>query len=385
MDLHIQRYLRSGGTFEALFADHKVKARRHGTYPNLVLFKYAVLADFHDPMVRECRGIILDEADDWRVINRTFDKFGNAGESYAAEIDWSTARVQEKADGSIIQLFHYNGAWHVATSGSPDASGTVERAGDHVSEKGASGNTFADYFWETFFDVEGGILPKRGDCEDFCFAFELMGPLNRIVVVHEQPSLRLLGVRNRVTGREYSVDMVAHEVNIAPVRSFPLTSLDEIRASFDHISPVSQEGYVVVDAAFNRIKVKHPGYVALHHAKDGLGPKAFVEIARTGEVSEVLAAFPEFRPVLESTQAKYDALADRIRVDYARLANIETQKAFALEALQSPWSAALFAMRKGVELGDFLRGLPVEKVMTWMGLEDGPTDNDPDADGGGDL
>lgn len=383
MALHIQRYLRDGGTFEALFAEHKVKARRHGTYPNIMLFKYGIAADFHNPMVRECRGIILDESDDWRVISRAFDKFGNAGESYAAEIDWSTARVQEKLDGSLCVVYWHNGSWHVATSGSPDASGTVERAGDHVSEKGADGKTFADYFWETF-RAEGGRLEMS---TEFCIAFELMGPLNRVIVVHERPTLRIIGARHRDSGREFPPEEfeAALYLDGKSVRSFPLTSLDEIRASFDHISPVSQEGYVVVDAAFNRIKVKHPGYVALHHAKDGLGPKAFVEIARTGEVSEVLAAFPEFRPVLESTQAKYDALADRIRVDYARLADIETQKAFALKAVKSPHAAALFAMRKGAELGDFLRGLPVEKVMAWMGLEDGPTDNDPDADGGGDL
>jgi hypothetical protein len=53
----------------------------------------------HEPIVRESRGVILDEADDWRVVARAFDKFFNYGESGADEIDWGTARVQEKVDG----------------------------------------------------------------------------------------------------------------------------------------------------------------------------------------------------------------------------------------------------------------------------------------------
>ena len=91
-------------------------------YPNLVLFKYdQVNSPMDNPVVQECRGIILDEADDWRVIARPFTKFYNYGEPNAASIDWTTARVQEKVDGSLCAFYHYKGDWHVATTGTPDA------------------------------------------------------------------------------------------------------------------------------------------------------------------------------------------------------------------------------------------------------------------------
>lgn len=364
--LLIQGYLEADGTMADLVTSYTIKARRHGKYENLVLLKYGIEAAFMNPMVRECRGIILDEAKGWAIVSRAFDKFGNEGEGYVPEIDWSTARVQEKLDGSLCVLYHYDGAWHVATSGSPDASGEVQQAGmrDGIVEK--SGKTFADYFWETF-RAAAGKLPEPSD---LCFAFELMGPLNRIVVVHTTPWLRLLAVRNRATGEQFLPDAMAELVGIPAVRSFPLGTIEEIHASFDHISPVSQEGYVVVDGAFNRVKIKHPGYVALHHAKDGMGPKAFVEIARTGEVSEVVGAFPEFKPLIEDARAKYTNLVQSVKDRYESIKGIETQKDFALEALKTPYSAALFQLRKGVAAEDFFRVVAVEKLMGWMGVVD---------------
>ena len=363
--LLIQAYLEADGTMADLVSSYTIKSRRHGKYENLVLLKYGIEAAFMNPMVRECRGIILDEARSWAIVSRAFDKFGNEGEGYVPEIDWSTARVQEKLDGSLCVLYHYDGAWHVATSGSPDASGEVRQAGMRDGLVEASGTTFADYFWQTF-RAEGGRLPGASD---LCFAFELMGPLNRIVVVHEKPWLRLLAVRDRVTGQQFLPEQWADVVGIPAVRSFPLGTIEEIHASFEHISPVSQEGYVVVDGAFNRVKIKHPGYVALHHAKDGMGPKAFVEIARTGEVSEVIGAFPEFKPLIEEARAKYEALVQAVKASYAPIKDAENQKAFALEALKTPYSAALFQMRKGVDLEQFFRDVAVDKLMGWMGIE----------------
>ena len=111
---------------EALAETYAVKVVRHKTNPNLILFKYNQIAsDMNLPIVQECQGVILDEADDWRVVGRAYSKFINYGEPNAAEIDWVTARVQEKVDGSLCMAFEYKGSWHVATTGSPDAGGPV--------------------------------------------------------------------------------------------------------------------------------------------------------------------------------------------------------------------------------------------------------------------
>ena len=70
MELHVQKYLRTPGkTLETLEAEYSIKAKRHGKYPNLVLLKYNQIdSPFSEPLVRECRGLILDESNDWSVV-----------------------------------------------------------------------------------------------------------------------------------------------------------------------------------------------------------------------------------------------------------------------------------------------------------------------------
>ena len=64
-----------------------------------VILKYdQIHSDFNIPLVRECRGIIITK-DTHEVVCHPFDKFGNYGEGYCPEIDWATARVQQKIDG----------------------------------------------------------------------------------------------------------------------------------------------------------------------------------------------------------------------------------------------------------------------------------------------
>src|SRR5580704_18173365 len=103
--LEIQKFLRSSNSIEDLESKFAIAAKRHNTYPNLVLFKYNQIdSPFSEQIVRECRGLILDEANDWKIVNRSFDKFFNYGEGHAANIDWDSAKCLEKMDGSLIQM-----------------------------------------------------------------------------------------------------------------------------------------------------------------------------------------------------------------------------------------------------------------------------------------
>jgi hypothetical protein len=136
-----------------------------------------------EEIVQDCRGIILDEQDNWSVVAMAFRKFFNHGEFHCSKIDWATAAVQEKLDGTLCLLYAYDQQWHVATTGTPDAGGSIERV---------SARTFAQYFWDAFRD-SGMVLPGA-DC-GVCFFFELMGPENRVVVRHAAVRLAVLGCR----------------------------------------------------------------------------------------------------------------------------------------------------------------------------------------------
>ena len=98
-DLHAVAFLRAHGLAE-LAARFAVRGVRHPKYPNLILLKYnQIESPMAEPVVQECRGLILDEAADWRVVSFPYVKFFNYAEPLAAAIDWATAQVYEKLDG----------------------------------------------------------------------------------------------------------------------------------------------------------------------------------------------------------------------------------------------------------------------------------------------
>ena len=351
----IQTYLCNGGTAESLESRYGITAKRHCRFENLVLFKYdQIESPMGERIVQECRGIILDESDGWRVVARPFDKFFNHGEGHAAAVDWSTARVQEKVDGSLMTLYWYPGLgeWLVSSSGRPDACGDVN----------GYGMTFASLFWSAW-QAAGLTLPED---RDVAFMFELTSKYNRIVVAHTEPRLTLIGARRR-DGVEFPVEQWPQ---YNPVRSFPLSSISDVERTFETMSPLSQEGYVVVDAAFRRIKVKHPGYVAIHHLKDGFGPKRMVEIIRMGETSELLAHFPEWREEFDVVSAKFNELARQIDADYAEIRDIPVQKDFALRATKMTFPAALFQMRNGraVTAKAYLASMTIKGLLEALGM-----------------
>lgn len=268
VELNVQKFLRcqSGDPIKSLHAAYSIKSRRHEDFPNLVCLKYSQLeSPFHEPIVQECRGIILDELNDWKVVSYPFDKFFNYGETNAADIDWSSAYYQSKLDGSLMTLYFYNEQWRVQSSGTPDASGSVSDFGF----------TFKELFWNTF-DLLGYYLNSFE--RNYCYMFELQTPVNRVVVEHEEPSLTLIGVRNLKTFEEEHVSTYADEnwfeddpVDYVLPHSF--SDVKHLVTKANNLNPIEQEGYIVVDKDFNRIKIKSNKYVQLSHFREGVTSK----------------------------------------------------------------------------------------------------------------
>lgn len=167
----------------------------HPTVPNLLLFKYKQSAGKHFKykIMREVRGLILDKKQNWKPVAYPYDKFFNRNETGAPkehEIDWDSVRVTEKADGTLICLFYYQGKWRISTTGQPDAG-----------ESQNTNKSFYSIFWNLWNRL-GMTLPDADD-QNLCFMFELMTVENRIVVRMEEAGhgeiLWLHGIRNMNT------------------------------------------------------------------------------------------------------------------------------------------------------------------------------------------
>jgi hypothetical protein len=275
-------------------------------YDHKVLIKYnQIESDFSQEIVQECRGLIL-EKDTWKVMSYPFKKFFNVQEGHAPEINWNTANVLEKVDGTFIHLYYdwVKEEWICATTGTAEADGPVNNR---------IGFTFKELFWETItnkypeFNVNKLFKGK-------VYMFELTSPYNTVVKQHSEPALTLLGVRKLNTYEEYPYGwlcFVSHEIGIPVVKSFSLRpdSVEELTQTFDGM-PYSEEGYVVLDENMNRVKVKNPAYVAVHHLKDKLNSWNIMEIIKTNEVDEFNSTFPEREEEVLELKARYDAMLE---------------------------------------------------------------------------
>ena len=221
MNLAILTYLRGGRTLSELETGYAITPRRHKAFPNLVLLKYSQIASpMNERIVQECRGIVLDETDDWKPVCVPYFKFFNYGEENAAAIDWTQARVYEKLDGSLMSLYWYGGDWQVASSGLPDASGGT-----------GAGMTFAELFWKTWNAMRYVLPSREKPGPEICYMFEMMTPLNRVVVPHAESAIVLHGVRELDGFTESAAEFHANRNGWQCVRTFPLNSLENVLAS----------------------------------------------------------------------------------------------------------------------------------------------------------
>lgn len=325
----LQEYLLNGGSLDELTERFLVKHRRHTDYDNLVLFTYGIGCKFDQPFHRECRGIILDQANNWECVSRPYDKFWNIGEPLAAEIDWNTAVVQEKLDGSMIQVYKYNKRFHVGTTGTPDANVPV---GDFAY-------TFENLFYETLQvnDLELPDIP-----EGITLLFELCTEYNKIVVPHQGLQTYFIIARDTRTGNYIDYEVSS---NFKRPRTYSLRNLSEILESLSHFKGIDQEGYVIVDGNYNRVKIKHPEYVTLHHAATGTTFTSLVELALKGEVSEAIAYFPHLTEKLNALQLSIEQQCLGIDAHYKLIKDLPSRKDFAMEAIKTDYSSVLFKMK----------------------------------------
>lgn len=368
MALSIQDFLRQNPDGIKLLKEQLgIDAKRHKEFPNLISFKYNQIdSPAAHPIVQEARGIILDEADDWNVVAMGFKRFYNVSEPQAAPINWLRAHVQEKVDGSLILLFWYKDAWRVATSGTPDASGEVN---DFCM-------TFADLFWKVAKEQNVRFEWLNPTCT---WIFELTTPYNRVVVEHKNCKIWLLGTRDNRTLQESLPDPITGKnCNLFVPTNYHLTNLGDCLKAAEALPPTEHEGFVVVDNKFNRVKIKSPAYVMLHHAKDSLSIKRMCEVVRKGEYQEfstAIESFPELKKIFYQVSLAYCNMKDGATEWYSKLKDIKEQKEFALAVMDSPakaYSSILFSMRKsGLSAGEILASpkMSIDCFMNMAGLK----------------
>ena len=310
--LQIQNYIRQHG-FDKTVKTFQLKVRE---YDHKVLLKYDQLSAptlMANIEVQECRGLILEKGS-WDVMSLAFTKFFNAEESNAHKVDWDTAHVLEKLDGILIQVYwdwHKN-QWFAGTTGTAEGEGEVNNK---------MGTTFNSLFWDTV-TKQYSLNPYMLD-KDCVYVFELTTPYNIVVKPHGESSATLLTVRNRVTLQEVSwkdLTMIAKSLRVPLVKRFDLNAnnVGVLLRTFENMI-WHDEGYVVVDANFNRIKIKNPAYVHAHHLKGKMGNHHIMGIIKTNEIEEFIATFKEREEEIRQLEKAYNTLRDKLSKSWEEL------------------------------------------------------------------
>lgn len=283
-----------------------IKIKEDGDY---IMFSYdQIRSDFSYTIVREARGIIFRKGEWEYPVCHAFDKFGNYGESYAPEIDWSTAFVTEKVDGSLMKVWYdlSDRTWHISTNGTIDAFKAeigdcrMPNFGEYFL-KALERYTPAHIYRNAFQEFTANLD------EQFTYMFELVGPYNRVVIPYEEPALYFLGARNKFTGQEFNCSApIAGSLGLGLFNrpaQYSLTSLDDcIKAA--ELKSWDDEGFVVCDTQFNRVKIKSPAYVMAHFMRNNnvITRKHIIKIILENEVEEFLCYAADYKEELEKVQ-----------------------------------------------------------------------------------
>ena len=329
------------------------------------LLKYdQVFSDFAEPIVKECRGLILGPR--CEVVCLPFYKFFNYAEAYADPIDWATARVQQKIDGSILKLWHYEGRWHLSTNGNIDAYKT--RLPDHLDHTDTPYSNFGELFEaaENYRDLDYARLDAN--CT---YMFELTSPYNKVVIAYPTTHITHIGTRNNRTGQELEVD-----IGVDKPRQYPIGTLSDcVKAAHD--LPADAEGFVVVDAAWHRVKVKNPIYLQMHRllGNEAITAKNALTIIRDNEQGEFLSYFPEYKPLFDDIEARLNDLKTRIRQNAELLRQFASRprKEYAEWVLRIDADNAYYYFTllhdKSARVEDYLSALGLERLMQKLGIE----------------
>lgn len=295
-------------------------------FHDLIVLNYSQIdSPKTDPLVRLCRGIIV-EKDTWDIIHYPFYRFYNFEEviEERQKFNWNKAVATQKIDGSLWGVFNYNDEWYI--------SSRSQIGGFNKTNFGEI--TFGDIFDKAIHpfsrDEFFATLNKNLD-----YTFELVSPYNQIVTPYSDCDIYLIGLRDKSNNFheislidaekiEHIAALIKSEIIKVP-KIIPLVDENGKFRGFEEMKALAEagestdEGFVVVDwssydneaEAFPRVKVKNSSYVALHHLRGtvengSLNYANILNIIFKNEQDEVLSTFPAFENIFAEVEEKYN-------------------------------------------------------------------------------
>ena len=294
-------------------APYFLKIKNSETHPNYWMLTYNLFdSDFTNNITKTCRGIVLDIDPDTNkvlgIVNYAMSKFFNYGDPNCAPIDWATAKVLSKKDGQLIRVSKYKGEIIWCTNGAFGLNTPVDFTDDKVH----------DYVSLVRLALNNDLSWIDRIPEGVTVFMELCSPYNRIICRYSDVKMWLLGARSNV--RPYSEIMpedIKAQIDI-PLdipESYDLHSIESVLKELDKFVGYEQEGVVVRDAAFNRIKVKSKDYLRIHYmlGENGITQDSILTAILTDSTDDLLEFDPSLSKNIDALKKDIIAFEDNLR------------------------------------------------------------------------
>jgi hypothetical protein len=299
---------------------YAIKAKRHPTLP-LVLLKYSQFdSDFSNPIVRCCRGSVLEVIyNKVKIVQAPFFKFCNVGEGKGEDIIRFPAYAEDKVDGSLIKFSKYNRKPLWTTSGSFDFYHECPDQWDAEGEPETIGIT-------TFGGLVDYVLKRDGSDwidnvpEGWTLCFELLSPRNRVICKYPKTELVLTGARDPQMNEAFP--QLVKEMFSIPYRlveRYTVENMNDVKKLLEqqYQDGSKREGLVIVDECWNRVKVKSENYLKLKHVKgeENWNDKRIFDAVNSGQWDDIVAAFPQLKGRIDIMRNKLAELRFQIQKD----------------------------------------------------------------------
>lgn len=323
---------------------------------NWYMFTYNMWqSDFYNPVVRCCRGTVLEVKGflfkKIRPICMPYKKFANYGEGYADKIDWESAVAREKIDGILIKCSKVDGKTYWFTNNGYDWTmpfGTDFSTDDGEKET-AGCKTFGDLlkyalykelnlptvktvggwkdynkYFNNINNIENSWLSKIP--EGWTLMFELVSPRNRIICKYPHTKLYFHGARD-AEGQEHIPEKVAEDYGIpyAIPKIYDCCSPEGIKKLVEDFKGIEQEGVVVCDKNFNRVKIKCSSYLQLKFTVDNDKPKNIFKMVVENTYDDILPSMPELKPSIDDMQKSILEFKAALKEYYEYINNIRSE------------------------------------------------------------
>lgn len=284
--------------------------------------------DRYEGFYRECRSIVIDVKNDCIVLC-PFRKFFNLNELEETSEENINERINHacliefsnKLDGSM-----QTATWH---------DGKIVMAGSQAINPEKSWRLQDGY---KMIQALPGYEQMLKLYPDFTFVFEYISLADAHVVKYkkEQEGLYLIGIRNNLTGYEFSYRMV---MGIADYFNIPTTilfdkTLGQILNELDDKSSEEAEGFVINIDGY-KVKVKYNDYVHIHKALSKLSSinliiRSIADDQYDDLLSKLPAAYHDSVKKVAAIVLRYIKDTEQTANEYFKQAPKTSQKEFML-------------------------------------------------------